>query len=122
MNIRKISIRNLESSTAQEVFDFIAAHLLKQNKVSMDKENETCMYRGEGGLKCAAGCLFPDDAEVAEEADWRGIVSRELAPKTHMYLIQELQAVHDGGEVAHWGVLLKGVARDYCLKYRFDEE
>lgn len=43
----------------QEVFDKVAAHLLQQKEKSMTMGR--CMYRSANGLKCAIGCLIPDD-------------------------------------------------------------
>jgi hypothetical protein len=45
--------------TNQEVFDTVVTHLLAQGVKS---ESETgCMYRGPHNLKCAVGCLIPDE-------------------------------------------------------------
>jgi hypothetical protein len=43
----------------QKTFDAVLAHLRKQGKRAID--GESCMYRTEDGLKCAIGCLIPDD-------------------------------------------------------------
>jgi hypothetical protein len=55
-----ITLETLPQATAQEVFDQVATHLLTQRQRSTTKGN--CAYRGDDGLKCAAGCLLgPDD-------------------------------------------------------------
>lgn len=86
---------------AQEIFNKVAAHLLKQGRPARNSE-DSCRYRTESGLSCAVGCLIPDrlyspsfegasapkvikllyDAGLA---DWR----------EHRQLLQELQWVHD---------------------------
>jgi len=45
--------------TKQEMFDKVAVHLLTQGKRST--QGTSCAYRGDGGLKCAIGCLIPDE-------------------------------------------------------------
>lgn len=54
--------------TLQEVFDIVSVHLVTQGVPSWGtsaRGNGTCMYRGEGGLKCAIGVLLPDDTNVS---------------------------------------------------------
>ncbi len=41
----KITLKNLNKKTAQEVFDYIANHLLTQNAQSKDPNNGACLYR-----------------------------------------------------------------------------
>lgn len=43
-----------------EQFDKIANHLIKQGKRSLAPDGVGCMYRGEGGTKCAIGEIIPD--------------------------------------------------------------
>ena len=67
----KITLKTLEQATAQEVFDQVAEHMLTQYELSM--LNDTCVYRGYSGLKCAAGCLIGDDEynnELMEGFTW----------------------------------------------------
>lgn len=49
-----------EISTKQELFDFIVGHLATQGERSFSELNEIGAYRGNGGLKCAIGCLIDD--------------------------------------------------------------
>ena len=47
-----------------EVFNKVEAHLLAQGEKSMSGYmglSDVCAYRGEGGLKCAIGCLITDE-------------------------------------------------------------
>lgn len=43
-----------------EIFDKVKTHLLTQMEQSTNAEG-ACMYRGDNGLKCAAGCLIKDE-------------------------------------------------------------
>lgn len=101
--LKQVTIHNLHESTAQEVFDFIAVHLLTQRDKSVSDE-WLCSYRGAGGLKCAAGCLFPDEdyRPEYEGKDWKMLVVRGDVPAFHADLISSLQDIHDKKEPAFW--------------------
>ena len=90
-----ISLKNLSSCTAIEVFNHVSKHLLKQNKVA--EELKICRYRTLNGLKCAAGSLIADDeySPDMEGKNWSSLVTRDMVPKTHERLILELQSIHD---------------------------
>jgi hypothetical protein len=102
-----ITLATLETATAQEVFDQIATHLLTQKARSIEArsnlEKDVCAYRGNGGLKCAAGCLISDEeAELLKLADekintlpWSCLITRGVATDKHYSLISALQAIHD---------------------------
>ena len=45
--------------TDQEIFNKVAAHLIKQGRQA--KANFSCLYRAPDGCKCAIGVLIPDD-------------------------------------------------------------
>lgn len=56
----------------QEAFDKVVAHLVEQKVPSsvtfhmtgpseIDQPKAQCLYRGPNGLKCAIGCLIPDE-------------------------------------------------------------
>lgn len=47
--------------TPQEVFNTVATHLFEQGEMAYDGSKESCMYRTDDGLKCAVGCLVPDE-------------------------------------------------------------
>lgn len=94
--------------TPQEIFDKAALGVLKQGRRSTNGNiggNERCMYRGEGGLKCAVGHLIDDD-DLAREMDAFGAIAvvlsdAELRAKMPEWFVREqsllgsLQDVHD---------------------------
>ena len=97
-----------ENSTPQEVFDYVAKHLIKQGRQSW-LQSYGCAYRGEGGLSCAAGCLVTDEeyaqATRDDVSDLEGSSAFNLSSllsspfwKRHEKLIQELQLVHDNDD------------------------
>lgn len=119
-----ITLATLSQATAQEVFDHVATHLLTQNKksivlddVSEDTNEAKCKYRGDYGLKCAAGCLMSDEEY---KSDWEGfswdyLANYEIVPNAHENLIRDLQIIHDGIEVRLWKGNLKLLATKYNL-------
>lgn len=96
----------------QVLFDIVAKHLLKQNERSENEDSE-CLYRGPRGLKCAAGCLIPDDSyhESMEHISWHALIySKHPVPKQHVNLISELQVIHDTQRPLRWIVELRKLA------------
>lgn len=85
--------------TAQQIFDTVATHLLKQGKRATNLHG-TCVYRGEGGTKCAVGCLIADEEYnpkmegCSVSVLWReGWLPERL--KEHFHLLVDLQGTHD---------------------------
>ncbi len=122
--MKRITFHNLAKASAQQVFDFVAAHMLKQNKQC--KEGDRCRYRVETGkhkkvLKCAAGCLIPrkDYQKRMEGKGWDWVsVSLDLQ-NPHCNLIQSLQRIHDGNTPDTWKKKLENMARDRDLVANF---
>ena len=46
--------------TNQEIFDKVYIHLITQNQPCTDPNTKQCKYK-IGKLRCAIGCLIPDD-------------------------------------------------------------
>lgn len=115
-----ITLKTLPQATAQEIFDQVAKHLLTQNKVSRTV-NGFCMYRGEDGLKCAAGCLIADDEydiemdSARKGGSWGTLVIHRFVPVEHADLIESIQRVHDSNGPAVWRERLTELARRYQL-------
>lgn len=96
---------------AQEIFDTVVRHLKTQGKQSRTSSG-TCVYRkfeADGSvLKCAVGCLIPDDVYTPEmDGDGWEIGKlveaicdefEDILPKyfqQNVKLFSELQKVHD---------------------------
>lgn len=95
--------------TKQEIFNIVGLHLLNQNKKSTGDHGNpidssiTCKYRGSNNLRCAVGCLIPDE-EYTEgfEGDslfdgsklWIFFKSKNYSDEI-LYLMQKLQTIHD---------------------------
>ena len=83
--------------TLQEVFNKVSLHLLTQGQMSLN--DSMCMYRGENGMKCAAGALIPDDEynPEMEKKLWDILVSLHFVENKFTQEIKELQTIHDDG-------------------------
>lgn len=124
-----ITLATLPQATEQEVFDQVATHLLKQGKCSKKRIGNytipSCSYRGDNGLKCAAGILIADEEYTLNMDDheqgtaWSDLVYRKQAPPEHKQLIEELQDIHDTIEPENWERFLMNLANDYGLQYNF---
>lgn len=119
----------------QELFDRVARHLLTQMKQSMvldaNDPRSRCRYRGPNGLKCAIGCLIPDE-KYSEELEGLAVpdpeFSAELSPQTEKLLkvagltkkqcglASILQALHDNIDPADWRDELTKIAQSFELK------
>ena len=115
--MRKITLKTLKKFTGQQIFDFVAKHLLEQNRKSMLQGN--CKYRGADGLECAAGCLIGDDeyTEEMENKGWFALTANKVVPKDHCRLICDLQTVHDGYYPEEWRMHLRQLALDHGLLF-----
>lgn len=92
--------------TAQEIFDTVAAHLLKQDCKSLGK-NGGCAYRGKDGTMCAVGCLI-SGAEYDRKMEGFNaahLYDKGLLPDglgVHLSLLEALQIVHDEIDPVVW--------------------
>lgn len=108
---------------SQEIFDKVAEHLLTQNCRSVKKDAlgmYPCVYRTTEGLKCAIGCLIPEELYdplmegLPVETLLRGFIElREYVPEVS--LAKSLQTVHDLHPPEAWRDELKSVAWQYRL-------
>ena len=110
----KVTIHNLNEATGQDVFDTISIHLLTQKKRSMRYSKNTCAYRSEEGLLCAAGCLIPleDYSEKYECRAWEELVEYGFLPGNHQDLIAIFQMIHDSSHPRGWHIRIEQLAED----------
>lgn len=109
---------------AQEIFDTVLTGLRKQGKASM--ADGECMYRGDSGMKCAAGMFIPDDVYEPEmEHNSVGLLIEKhpvleyLTPYKH--LLDDLQTAHDlelaDHSLAAWEAEMALIAQQRGLVY-----
>ena len=109
-------------SNMQKTFDTVATHLLKQGKRAM-RVSGTCLYRTPDGLKCAVGCLIPEEMYSPDMEENVVTSLLEKFPKLHdvplingfSKLLRELQGLHDGWDVRDWPQGLREIAARFGL-------
>lgn len=120
-----ITLATLPNASAQEVFNHIALHLLKQNARSLKRSNgSVCAYKSYDGLRCAAGCII-SDLEYNDEFEgksWFGLVDAGRVPKNHAILISDFQKMHDREIPIDWPDEIKEIARKHNLSYQVVED
>lgn len=139
----------------QEIFDKVTVHLLTQKKkaqrvnnlslfVSVNPESPICTYRSPEGLRCAIGCLIPDElydpviegislniVTISEDTGTEQesganklleILSIIGIERNNLKFLRDLQDVHDGSGVGDWKVILRCVANEYGCKTNILEQ
>jgi len=101
----------LDSMPAQEVLDTVATHLLLQNAKST-KSPGSCSYNGPEGLCCAAAIFIEDYVPEHEGITWGDVAHTEA----HIYLISDLQYLHDEFAVRSWPQRLRNLALEQGLQ------
>lgn len=112
----------IKEKSPQEVFDFVAKHLLNQMSKSWSPKENVCLYRS-GSLRCAAGCLI-SDAQYSRDIEgygWDDLVKWGYAPEEHSQMIEKLQLVHDLTEPYEWRHHLQDLANEFDLGFCEDE-
>lgn len=109
--------------SAQELFEKVANHLLKQGAKSYltGGQFSACAYRGTEERMCAAGILIPDEVYLRkfECFRWEALIAYDNFPKEHYQLIVRLQNVHDTYGVPLWREQLIKVAAEFKLDAKF---
>lgn len=123
-------------SSNQEAFDIVWNGIRKQGGPSTGKNGNGCMYRGEGGAKCAVGQLMSDEDykiefdEHAKEPYSIGMaftVVIDACPSLQKYdrsFLVDLQSIHDGAKcnkkskhsfIEIWEASMRTLALNYKL-------
>ncbi len=120
----------------QQLFDIVSKHLLKQGRRSVNAYG-SCRYYGDDGLKCAIGCLIPENKYNKE---FEGKIITEKIPMDEVDLMNTnghkpicdaagigedqvklalaLQRIHDEGSPQNWGASLESVAKKFKLTFK----
>lgn len=118
-----VTLKNLAIASAQEVFDQVSKHLLKQKVKALrfpDSPSSVCAYRAPGGLRCAAGCLITLEEYDPrfEGSSWSTLLAAGRVPKEHSVLIIALQHIHDQQAPLAWEQSLKNLAVQFQLNFK----
>jgi len=104
----------------------IKTHLLKQNKKALIGIGIGCAYRSSNGLKCAIGCLIPDDVyDPKMEGDLDELLDKfpemrevfGIQKDDDLEFLLDAQSVHDTGSPNEWPEQLALLAKQYNLEY-----
>lgn len=118
-----------EEYECQTVFDKVVKHLLTQKRRSEGKQG--CAYRGEGGDMCAVGCLISDkayDPEIEGHSVYNSQVQEALAESgvptynKMVFLLADLQYIHDEASISLWKEDLQDLARHHNLTWKDEHE
>ena len=91
-------------TTKQQVFDHVAAFIVKQGKPSGEQQygGFFCMYNGPDGTACAVGCLFEPEArrtlpknQTVPHLISIGALKVVSDPDSMESLLRDLQSAHD---------------------------
>ena len=105
----------------QAVYDFVAAHLLKQGRratVAVGlRKGSNCRLRGDAGTMCAVGCLIPDvdyrpSMEDSVAYDW---TEDRFKVAKRSGLLESLRTLHDFRVAADWPKALRNLATRHRL-------
>lgn len=115
-----ITLATLSNYTEQQVFDYVANHLLSQGEKCEDFDDymtPACVYKNEVNQRCAAGCLIgPGEySRTFEGNSWEALVESKIVPTDHWSLITGLQKVHDTWAARHWYGGLQQLAKERNL-------
>lgn len=93
--MNQITLATLHQFTTQQVFDYAVEKVKQQGQPSIIAGK--CRYRGNNGVKCAAGHLMGDDEykECFEGCEWSALNDNRDVPDVHLNLICSLQNAHD---------------------------
>lgn len=107
--------------TQQEIFDKVAAGLLRQNKKAM--QGSCCILIAEDGSRCAYGWLLPEDL-TTDLQDTKGtyfdiqLYFRGIGVEYNAYnkkIEGDLYRIHNLNEPENWPRLLQDVAVKHGL-------
>ncbi len=105
--------------TKQQLFDRVAAHLIRQQEQS--RHSGGCLYRGPNGLRCAVGVLIPDGL-YHESFEQSFVPALPAAVLAEIGLVGEaletaraLQAIHDNEHPQDWPATLIAFAEEWRL-------
>lgn len=115
----------------QEVFNKVATHLLTQNAKARTETgwgNFICSYKADNGLKCAIGCLIPDDQYdkriEGKSINLNPLLISILRNAIDLYIddinfLENLQMIHDQLPIKSWAEELNQFAIDNKLENNF---
>jgi hypothetical protein len=125
--------------TKQNLFNYIARHLLNQREQSRGRINGSdvaCKYFGPRGLRCSIGCLVDEkrmEARFEGESFTNPHILRAIEenigrpirgfgegitpiPRSELAMLMDLRKLHDDHDPMDWWLRLVEIAKKYRLK------
>lgn len=105
---------------AQDIFDVVAEHLLRQNMRCMNPHTLLVTWKHQH-LACSVGVLFPDDMDLELARHYATVRALVLHFKQmerfvpYVELLVALQQVHDSNPSLWWAQKLRDVAVRFGL-------
>jgi hypothetical protein len=123
-----MTIQEVNNKSFQEIFDFVANHLLTQNAKAVE-DSGTCRYR-YCHLKCAVGALISDeDYDCNFEMQSLKILARKIEKtifsdieESRLAFLMHLQEIHDDYAIEEWSEKLSILGSDYDLSNKILEK
>ena len=104
----------------KEIFSKVSRHLLEQKKKS--KAGKRCAYRSRDGLKCAIGCLIPDEIYSPNIESYSvchhrvmNLLKKVGISEYQIEFLIKLQTVHDDHPARSWKKQLANIANCYKI-------
>lgn len=107
--------------TNQEMFDFVVKSVIDQGRPSVviDDGKARCMYRGEGGTKCAAGFLLEDDEVVENKTIYDVLAAFKTLHGTNTFkLLRDLQCAHDESATTEWPECARATDEEFVTEFK----
>lgn len=112
------TLSTINDFSQQQIIEFIADKLIRQNERSVSYMRGGCRYRGDNGTKCAIGHLLTDE-EYRRDMEGTTIKSSHFRQYEINYrtlaMLAELQDMHDCNAIFAWPMILEGIAKKYEL-------
>lgn len=123
-----MTIQEVNNKSLQEIFDFVANHMLTQNAKAVENSG-TCQYR-YGHLKCAVGALISDeDYNCSFEMQSLRILAGRIEKtifsdikESRLAFLMHLQEIHDDYAIEEWPEKLSILGSDYNLSNKILEK
>lgn len=103
----------------QQAFDKMVTHLFTQKEKALSPGGG-CRYLAFDGLKCAVGCLIPEEEYSTSIEGKRVLRIAEIIPALKglsIDMLSNVQAIHDNRPTHVWFNSL----RDVCCRFKLDD-
>lgn len=110
--------------TKQQIFEKVCRHLARQAAPSVrhkpDDPEPDCLYRGPKGLRCAVGCLIPDNLYRPTMEGYNVSDLAKFHPelphlRRHTNILTKMQYIHDSQKPDQWPAALEVLAKEHKL-------